>query len=1101
MKLADREQRLRVLTDLDTTLLVEAAAGTGKTSLIAGRVAMLLARGAKPSQVAAITFTELAAGELALRIRSYVARLLAKETPDVLKDALPTGLSREERENLTSAAEHLDEISTSTIHGFCQEIIRCYAIETALDPGSRVMDAPSAKAMFEGVFRSWLTDRLSGKVGADDSVVVLSQHDPLNVVDLVKGLADLKRDHPRATTRKADFTRRTDIELVEAVDEFVRWFAANPEETRTAALLRDLQSLSTFYFDCFKSEPTFRELWRLGVPPRVDAMEKKSFRLLSYRRKTAWFRSYGASRGEELNREAETLFANVERAYRELLGQIADGLVNALSIALDDVIAAYASRKQEAAVLDFDDLLVMAHELVRQHEPVRMALSHRFRHILVDEFQDTDRIQAAVIFSIAAEDRPQCWQDAALRPGSLFLVGDPKQAIYRFRGADVEAYNEARATVAAQTRGAIIEITANFRSQKRIIEHVNHCFEPVLQARGQPGYVPLTSTLGPAEHGLPCAAKVTVALPQAPSANSQRDAEAALVADICRCLIGSIRVRRTDGSITLLEAGDIGLLAPTGKDLWRYERALEGQGLIVASQAGKTLLLQQETQDILALLRTLADARDTLAFGAFMRGPMVGLTDEELLDIAEEVRSAAGGAGTANFDVRTPLEQISNPVAKKVLEVLQHLRRRVTRTTPRILLSEAIERLQLRVVLAARHRSRSARALANLDALIDMARPYNVSGLQAFIRDLQSDWETREQRPEGRIDASNEAVELVTIHSSKGLEWPVVILINTSTEFPPPPRFIHRRSDDTLHWILGGVMPPELAAARDEEKRQQTLEHQRMWYVACTQARDLLIIPHLPEASAQSWSRIVDLSHNSLPEIDLTALSPPTSPKEVRPTNEQTRDAFEEEARAVASASPPLSWRTPSTHDRDRAEALTIVESSLDDTFQFFPPIAGGRIRGIVLHKLMEEFLTGELGDDDFDRVEVRAADLLLELKNMEGPTSSADPDPGEMARTAMRTLKLDDVAALRQHLVPEMSVWSDSGDGQLIAGRADAVAIRGEESFAILDWKSDVAPGRQDRSDHIAQLSDYVTAIGVSRGAIVYMSLGEVVWVSSTAK
>ncbi|MFX8601267.1 hypothetical protein ABTL95_20705, partial [Acinetobacter baumannii] len=80
----------------------------------------------------------------------------------------------------TSAAEHLDEISTSTIHGFCQEIIRCYAIETAFDPGSRVMDAPSAKAMFEGVFRSWLTDRLSGKVGADDSVVVLSQHDPLN---------------------------------------------------------------------------------------------------------------------------------------------------------------------------------------------------------------------------------------------------------------------------------------------------------------------------------------------------------------------------------------------------------------------------------------------------------------------------------------------------------------------------------------------------------------------------------------------------------------------------------------------------------------------------------------------------------------------------------------------------------------------------------------------------------------------------------------------------------------------------------------------------------------------------------------------------------
>jgi ATP-dependent exoDNAse (exonuclease V) beta subunit len=568
------------------------------------------------------------------------------------------------------------------------------------------------------------------------------------------------------------------------------------------------------------------------------------------------------------------------------------------------------------------------------------------------------------------------------------------------------------------------------------------------------------------------------------------------VATICRRLIGSIPVKRADGSVTPLEAGDIGLLAPTGKDLWRYERALEAEGLSVASQAGKTLLLQQETQDILALLRTLADARDTLAFGAFMRGPMVGLTDEELLDIAEEVRTADGGTELAGFNIRTPPAHISHPVAKAVLTELQDLRRRAARTTPRILLSEAIERLQLRVVLAARHRNRSARALANLDALIEMARPYNVSGLRAFIRDLQSDWETREQRSEGRIDASNEAVELVTIHSSKGLEWPVVIPINTSTEFPPPPRFIHRRSDDTLHWVLGGVMPPELAAAREEERREQTLEHQRMWYVACTRARDLLIIPHLPEASAQSWSRIVDLSHTSLPEIDLTALVPSTSLKEVQPLNEQTQEVFEEEARSVATASPQLSWRTPSSHDRDRTEALTVVDRSLDDTFQFILPIAGGRIRGIVLHKLMEEFLTGELGDEDTDVVEARAADLLLELKSMEELTSSADPDPGEMARTAMRTLKLDDVAALRTHLVPEISLWSDSGDGQLIAGRADAVAVRSEDAFAILDWKSDVTPSRQDRSDHIAQLSDYVAAIGVSRGAIVYMTLGEIVWV-----
>jgi ATP-dependent exoDNAse (exonuclease V) beta subunit len=1100
MMLADRDQRLQVLTDLDTTLLVEAAAGTGKTSLIAGRVAMMLARGTPPSQIAAITFTELAAGELALRIRGYVASLLAGIIPDVLKDALPSGLSPPQRANLTSAGEHLDEIITSTIHGFCQEIIRSYAIETGQDPGSRVMDAPGSDAMFEAVFRTWLTDRLSGKVGADDPIVVLSQHDPLRVVGLVKDLADLKRYHPKAGTSRADFGRRIDVELVDAIDAFVRWFTANSDENQTAKLLDDLGTLSAFYFDCFKIEPTFRELWRLGQPPRVDAMEKRSFNLASYRRKTAWVKKYGAGRGEVLNREAEAHFANVERTYRELLGQIADGLVSALSTALDDVVTAYALGKQEAAVLDFDDLLVMAHDLVRQHEPVRVALSDRFRHLFVDEFQDTDRVQAAIIFSIAAAVAPIRWQDARLRKGSLFLVGDPKQAIYRFRGADIKVYNEARTTIASQTDGAVVEITANFRSQEQIIEHVNSCFEPVLQSKGQPGYVRLTATLDPAEHGLPPAAKVTIALPKDPSADSQRDEEAAIVARICRQLVGSIQVKRTDGSITPLAAGDIGLLTPARTDLWRFERALEAEGLSVASQAGKTLFLQQETQDILALLRTLANARDTLAFGAFMRGPMVGLTDEELLDIAERVRGTGDGEKPATFNVRTPLDRISHPVAKAVLAVLQDLRRRATRTTPRTLLSEAIERLHLRVVLAARHGSRSARALANLDAMIEIARPYNVSGLRAFVRNLQSDWQVQAPRAEGRIDASNDAVEIVTIHSSKGLEWPVVIPINTSTEFPTPPQFIHRRSDDTLHWVLGGVMPPELLAARDEEKREQTLERQRMWYVACTRARDLLVIPHLPEASSQSWSKILNLGHASLPELDLTGLSRATAVTEPQPVNAQTAELFVEESRRVAAASPALSWRIPSAHDGDRTEVLEPSARIIDDTFEFVPPIGGGRVRGIVLHKLIEEFLTGELDDSDPMSVEVRAEDLLLELKGLQEAASAPDPDPAEMARTATATMKFADVAALRAHLVPEVAIWSNLGDGQLMAGRADAVAVRGDERLAVLDWKSDVSPSRDDRSGHIAQLRDYVETIGIPKGAIVYMSLGEVVWVQPRA-
>jgi ATP-dependent exoDNAse (exonuclease V) beta subunit len=668
MKLADEEQRRRVLTDLRSTLLVEAAAGTGKTSLIAGRVAMLLANGQAPANIAAITFTELAAGELTLRIRSYVESLLDGQIPRVMALALPRGLGANQSANLVAARQHLDEITTSTIHGFCQGVIRSYAIETGLDPGSRVIDGPSAEAMFQSVFEAWLIDRLSRACDADDPVAVLSEDDPLNVVELIKKLADLKRSHPAAKTMPVHLDHRTDINLVDAIDVFARWFGTRPAEPRTARLLDDLQVLASIYVDCFKTKPSFRDLWKLAHPPRLGCIATRSASLSPYRCKSSWKKMCGADAGERFNAEAEQHFEVIDRLYRDLLGQIADGLVGSLSCALDDVIDAYTRRKREAAALDFDDLLLRARDLVSEHENVRVALGEQYKHIFVDEFQDTDRIQAAIIFLIAATKRPKRWQDAQLRPGSLFLVGDPKQAIYRFRGADIDAYNEARAAIASQASDSVVEITANFRSQQAIIDHVNKCFEPVLQGGGQPGYVQLSPTLEDAEHGLPCAATVRVDLPPGASAAVQRDEEAAMVAQICRRLIGTIQVKRVDGSKSVLAPGDIALLAPTGTELWRYERALESVGLSVASQAGKTLLRQQEAQDVLALLRALADPADTVAFGAFMRGPMVGMTDDELLDIAEAVGEAFCVTEPHRvFDVRTPSELVSHPVAQAVL--------------------------------------------------------------------------------------------------------------------------------------------------------------------------------------------------------------------------------------------------------------------------------------------------------------------------------------------------------------------------------------------------------------------------------------------------
>lgn len=175
-RLADDAARLRALTELAATLLVEAAAGTGKTALMAGRVTMLLASGTHPRTIASITFTELAASALGARVHRYVHDLLAGRVPKPLRIALPNGLTDAQRRALATAASHLDELTATTIHAFCQ-VISSYAVEADIDPGARILDAAQAEAAFDSVFEQWFRRRLSGSGRADDPIAALSRFD------------------------------------------------------------------------------------------------------------------------------------------------------------------------------------------------------------------------------------------------------------------------------------------------------------------------------------------------------------------------------------------------------------------------------------------------------------------------------------------------------------------------------------------------------------------------------------------------------------------------------------------------------------------------------------------------------------------------------------------------------------------------------------------------------------------------------------------------------------------------------------------------------------------------------------------------------------
>jgi CRISPR-associated exonuclease Cas4 len=1099
MDRADRAARVRAMTELDSTLLVEAAAGTGKTALIAARVAIALMKGVPPREVAAITFTESAASELGARIDKYVTELLSGPVPKCLEDVLPAGLTAGERATLSSAAQSLDELAVTTIHGFCQTVIHSYAVEADIDPGARMMDGPQSDAVFDAIFEQWLRRRLTVAKGPGDPIAALSKEDPRRVAATLKSLAEFRREHPTARPVSADLTVRLDLEFTEAVAAFRQWMIRAPEaEPKTLAALASLEALAAFYRSAFDPTPDFPRLWRLAHPPTAG-MRGDTFELIEPQHKGAWQRIAGREPGARLSAEADELFARSTNAYRALLGSIATAVVETLAKEIDEVLSDYADFKHAAAVLDFDDLLERARSLVCTHEEVRRALGERYRHILVDEFQDTDPVQAEILFRIAAHEAAPRWQDMSLRPGALFMVGDPKQAIYRFRGADIGSYGEARDAIRRQWPTHVLQIASNFRSAPAILDYVNRQFGAALGAEGQPGYVELSPTRAAADHGLPCVAKRTLELPPFSKVNAIRDAEATSIAEICDHLIGNLKVRDEDGNLSPLKPRGVALLAPTGTQLWRYERALEARGLPIAPRAGKNLFRRQEIQDLFALARTLADSNDTLAFGSVMRGPLVGLTEEELLDITAElpVREDASDL-PARFSIRTDPSEVSHPVAKEALSILRDLKGRSFATTPALLLSEAVEKLTLRPLLVAREGNRLARADANVEQFLEIARGYGVKGLKRFVQDVSSEWTAEyAERAEGRVD-SDGAIELVTMHSSKGLEWHVVILINTTAVLVNRSPFVHRMQDNTLHWMVGEVKPPELALALETENQALAGERQRLWYVACTRAKDLLVIPAVPSVGRPTWAQVIDSPEHGLPELGLSGMHPVPRAVPTEPQNLQTRNLFEEQDAAVRAGTRLVKWVRPSEQDPDLSStAESLVVDSTTERLEVPAPVGAGRLRGLLLHKLIEEVLNGEVAEDAEELVR-RGRELTEQLAD-ETSRNGDLPQAEELGQTVLATLRLPEIARMRPSLIPELPVYkvlSDEPDHIVLVGRVDAALVEGDKTLIILDWKSDVEPTLLDVQIHRGQLREYMRATGAPRGALVYMTTGNIQWV-----
>lgn len=263
-------------------------------------------------------------------------------------------------------------------------------------------------------------------------------------------------------------------------------------------------------------------------------------------------------------------------------------------------------------------------------------------------------------------------------------------------------------------------------------------------------------------------------------------------------------------------------------------------------------------------------------------------------------------------------------------------------------------------------------------------------------------WKDAEAFVEGPIDAEGDAIEIVTVHSAKGLQWPVVIPINMVTRVRAIDRFVV--ADNTIHWIEGGTAAPELMQILRADGEAAARERLRLWYVACTRAEELLVLPHILAPDRRTWANVVAPNHETLPEFPLDAPRPAPAAVEAD-ANSQTTLVFDQERLTIEAASRQPNWLRPSDADGDR---LVLAEGAVAAEGNSAPeaaiPVGAGRVRGLVLHKLMEEVLTGEAAEEPA-ALAARAEELLTQLWVEVVDPNAQPPDPQEITETVVRSV------------------------------------------------------------------------------------------------
>ncbi len=1028
---------------LSRTCLVEAGAGTGKTTVLVSRFLALLAAGTDISRIVAITFTEKAAGELKVKLRVALEEQVAGGDDRLVEPLL-----------------HIDRAVIGTIHSFCATLLRESPVEARVDPGFAVADGLSRTLLLTRTWDAWLEEELAHGLPpalAEARSLGFTLEKARELADLLANNRDLI-DHVPPARPKADpdgFAEELDREAADFL-RLAREHCADEEDSgyRSIVKFADTVAAASYLSGAARTSYLFK-----NVKPAP-----------------------ASNRGSKANWDAAALRSLRERAaaLRERQEELAAAASHNAAVALvgwlRGFIDRYEAEKIAAGVLDFDDLLLKARDLLRDSREARERWKAAYDRILVDEFQDTDPLQCEVVFYLSESSgrSAEAWDGVRIEPGKLFIVGDPKQSIYRFRRADIEMYEHAKSVA-----GDVLHLTENFRTRPGIIAEVNAAFEGVMVPpddgrKYQPEYEPLVPFRGsdPAGPGL------VILLPPGGAPAGRKVDE--VRAEEARAVAAFIAEVRATGALSVWDKGadawrpaglgDIAVLFRRTASLEAYEEALAAYDIDFRVAGGRRFYARREVLELSAVLTAVDDPHNGVAVVGALRSPFLGVSDESIL--LHRLK-----AGTLNYlDGRRGVPEVDSAFA-----LLAGLHRsRSAATVSEVVRSVFRETRALELYLMkpdGEQRHANLEKVAELAEAMERTEPLSLNGFVRWLRDVS---ELAPEEAESPLsEEGGDFVRMLTIHKAKGLEFPVTVLADLSASDTKGDAMVVDREARRMEFRIGGDEQgletdgyEELAAL---EKERKHAEHLRLLYVGMTRARDALIVPWFVkggdngaagllgrlsgarERAGAPVRSLADARGRSVVAFDTGALDLGRPPK--KPLRIDTERAAEIDPASTRAFEELQAWETHRAGRADRLHRPAAIRTpSGAEEVERVPgerlpaPAgrAGGTEFGSLVHDVMERVGPVNAGGP------TRASGTAAALARTAGLPVSFAEQAADLAVRALSSPVMRRAAASPRAFteVPFCVVW----DGETVEGRMDLV-FEEPDGLVVVDYKTDLLP------------------------------------------